>query len=279
MKKKGDTTEKNFSHQISEKKYWEEQALSSDDALKIVRTLPEDTPEFILKLMTEFEIDVARFCFEGFSGLVLDAGCGTGEILIHALRLYPETNINYVGLDFSEKILKKACDRAKVKPNALLLQGSVTDMPFKDNTFDRIVCSGIIWYLASPDEVVVLIGECYRILKPGGILAVDCLNRFSPSIMVLSLLRGSYTKPPRYVSPLWFVREIKKFHFTVISYRGFNFGLFAGYKYLLRGRWNVFDPCFIQERWSRFIETKIVPHVEKISFLGHRVYVKCQKRD
>ena len=186
-------TKKDFSHQASMKEYWEEQATFSNDPVKIVRTLPEDTPEFILTMMTEFEIDVAKFCFDdGHSGLILDAGCGTGNIPMHALRLYPE-------------------------------------------------------------------------------------NRCSPSIVATSVLHQSYTKPPKYISPFWFINQLKKLGFNMVSYRGFNFGLFSGYRYLFMDRWKIFNPFFIQKRWSRFIERKIVPHMPKISFLGHRIYVKCRK--
>ena len=266
-----------FPNQRSAKEYWEEEAVSSDDPLKVSRTLPADTPRFIINIFNEFEANVARFCFEGSFGLVLDAGCGTGEILIQALRVCPELTVNYVGLDFSENMLKIAYERAKVESNVSFFQGSATSLPFKDNTFDRIVSSGVIPYLASLQEVVVLTKECYRILKPGGVLIIDAFSMFSPSILVTSFLRLSNIPPPRYISPFWFIRELKNTGFDIISYRGFNFTLFTGYRYLLMGKYKIFDPYFVQERWSRFIENKMVPRLNKISFLGHRIYVKCRK--
>ncbi len=274
MKKEEDALRADFSHQMKE--YWEEQALSSDDPLKIARVQSEDTPEFILKMFTEFEIDMAKFCFDGHSGLILDSGCGTGNIFMHALSLCPESNVKYIGLDFSRNILRKAAARAKGS-NAYFFQGSVTTLPFRDNTFDRIICSGVMTYLASLNEVDKSIRECRRVLKPDGILIIDFFNKFSPSIVLSSLLHPSSTKPPKYVSPFWFIKELKKVGFKIIQYQGFNFSLFTGYRYLFMHRWRILDPYFIQERWSSFVERKVIPHIDKISLLGHRVYIKCEK--
>ncbi len=264
-------------HELRMKEVWDREAVSSDDLLRIARSFHEDTPPFVRGLLNEFEDDLARFCFEGFSGSVLDAGCGTGEILTHALRLYPELNISYMGLDFSENILRRASGRGELKSKASFFQGSVANLPYRDETFDRVICSGVVWYLGSKCEVVRLLREFNRVLKPGGVLVTDCLNRLAPSIIVVSLLARSRTRAPKYVSPFWFIKETKRAGFKVESYRGFNFSLFSGYRYLLMGRWKVFDPWFIQERWSRFVEKEIVPNVDKISLFGHRLCVKCVK--
>lgn len=263
---------------VNVKEYWEQQALSSDEPLKISRVLPENTPEFISKMMAEFESDVVKFCFDGGrSGLILDAGCGTGNILIHALKLYPESNLSYIGLDFSRNMLKKAITRTKIKLNTSFIQANATDLPFGDNTFDRVICSGVLTYLPSLDEADKTIRECYRILKPNGILIIDFFNKLSPSIVATSILHQSYTKPPKYISPFWFSKELNKVGFNVLSYHGFNFTFFTGYRYLFMGKRKIFDPFFIQERWSRYIEKKILPKIPRMSLFGHRIYVKCGK--
>ena len=59
------------------------------------------------------------------SGKVLDLGCGTG---IHLSE-------NIIGLDISEKMLSKA----KLK-NKTLMQGDISNIPTKSNSFDTIFC-------------------------------------------------------------------------------------------------------------------------------------------
>ena len=67
--------------------FWEGQKRCGDEMdLKLARDLPDDTPDFILKMMGDFEDEAARFCFSGAQGRVLDAGCGNGNLLLRALK-------------------------------------------------------------------------------------------------------------------------------------------------------------------------------------------------
>ena len=50
------------------------------------RDLPDDTPDYILKMREDFEEEVSKFCFSGAKGRVLDAGCGNGNLLLRTLR-------------------------------------------------------------------------------------------------------------------------------------------------------------------------------------------------
>ena len=266
---------KDRSHQTRQREYWEKLATDTKNNLKCARVLPEDTPRFILKMFTEFEVDVTKFCFDGYSGLVLDVGCGPGNILMHILELFPENNINYVGLDFSRNMLKKAVARAKGKANALFLQGSATNLPFKDNTFDRIISSGVITYLESINEAEESINEFYRILKPDGILIIDFFNRLSPILIAMSILHRPLPNPPQNVSPFWFARELRKTGFNLLTIRGYEFKALPRHAFLTK--WKHLDPGFIHEKFSRFIEKKIVPKIPVISLFGRRIYVKCRK--
>lgn len=275
--KGGKMIKKEKNHQMAEKEYWEKLAADIKNDLKCARVLPDDTPEFIIKWLDEFEIDITKFCFDGYSsGLILDAGCGNGNILMHALKLFPGININYVGLDFSRNMLKKAVARAREKSNAPFFQGSITNLPFKDNTFDRVICSGVVTYLESIDEAERSIKELYRILKPDGILTIDFFNKFSPKVMARSILQRDLSNSPKHISPFWFIKELKKIGFDLITYRGYDFRPISGNQ-SYRGRLKHFNPGFIQEKFSRFIEKKVVSHVPIMSLFAYRSYIKCRK--
>ena len=70
-----------------ELEFWESQKRCGEEIdLKLARDLPDDTPDFILKMMGDFEEDAANFCFSGAQGRVLDAGCGNGNLLLRALK-------------------------------------------------------------------------------------------------------------------------------------------------------------------------------------------------
>ena len=84
---------------------------------------------------------------------VFDAGCGSSRILEALPR-------NTVGLDALARKLRAV--RAFGRP---LVRGSCRALPFRDASFDCVVCSQVIQYL--PREWPVL-EELVRVLEPGG---------------------------------------------------------------------------------------------------------------
>lgn len=262
--------------QKEEQVFWERLEKNGVDVeLKYARDLPDDTPEFILHTLANFERDVAEFCFSGAEGLVLDAGCGNGNLLMRAM---PSLKANYVGTDFSRNMLGRAASRARGAKNALFLQSSVGRLPFKDLSFDRVICSGVLTCLPTVGDAAAALEEFQRVLKPGGVLVVDFFNRMSHFTMVRKHLFREAINPPEYVSPLAFRAELDDAGFEVLEYRGFDFKLCQGYLFMSRLR-PIIDPCFFQERFSRFLESRVVPRLPQMSLLGYRVYVKCRKRD
>ncbi len=253
------------------REYWDNlQKRGVEVNLKYSRDLPDDTPGYGLKILTQFEIEVSGFAFDGCSGLFLDAGCGTGNLYLHALQLFPGISIEYVGMDISESMLKRAITRIEGEGRTHFLQGTVTDLPFGDNSFNRIPVSGVMVYCESLNKVEEVFKEFHRILKPDGVLVVDFFSRASHTTLLRKLLRRRVAPPPKIIFPLWFIRGLKRAGFTIVSYRGYDFKPYQG---------RTFDSKFalvrmtgkITERFSRFIEMKIVPYVPIVSLLGGRI--------
>jgi ubiquinone/menaquinone biosynthesis C-methylase UbiE len=90
---------------------------------------------------------------------ILDAGCGPGAALIY-LAKYGEVT----GVDISEEALKFAGKRGKVK------KGSISDLPFKDNEFDVVVCLDVLYHKLV--NINKAISEMERVLKPGGVIFI-----------------------------------------------------------------------------------------------------------
>jgi len=244
--------------QKEELAFWESQKKSGDEVeLKLARDLPDDTPDFILHMLSEFEREAAEFCFAEANGRVLDAGCGNGNLLLKALNHERAAyRTRFIGMDFSRNMLSRAACRADGR--AGFLQGSVTGLPFRDQSFDWLASSGVLTCLPTCQEVTEALREFNRVLKPRGILVLDFFNRI-------------------YVSPADFRQELEDAGFQVLAYRGFDFKPCQGYLFLSRWR-PILDPCFVQERLSRFLEGRIMPKRPELSLLGYRVYVKCIKR-
>ena len=265
--------------QKQELEFWENLKKSGEEIdLRYARDLPDDTPKFILGMLAQFERDVAEFSFEGCSGLVLDAGCGNGNILIRAIsqtsgKKSQKERIRYVGLDFSRNMLGMAALRSH---DASFAQGCVNHLPFKSETFDRVVSSGVITCLPTVQDAMRSLAEFYRVLKPGGILVVDFFNRQSHYTRVRRTLFKEAINPPEYISPSSFKAQLEDAGFKLQTFRGFDYKPYQGY--LFMSRWHkLVDPCFVQERFSRFVEASVVPKIPGISRFGYRIYVKCVK--
>lgn len=111
---------------------------------------------------------------------VLDLGCGDGR---HVYACYSAADVDVVGVDLCFDDIKSAQDKyrdyiEKDNPDKhfALVNGNALQLPFADNTFDKIICSEVLEHI--PDYEGVL-EEIERILKPGGLFCAS-VPRFWP---------------------------------------------------------------------------------------------------
>ena len=94
--------------------------------------------------------------------IVLDIGCGEGFYPMILSELY---NCKIYAIDHDEEILSLARTHLKGKKNIELSTGDIYKLEFKNNYFDKIICSEVIEHLEKDNDAVK---ETYRVLKPGG---------------------------------------------------------------------------------------------------------------
>jgi len=116
-------------------------------------------------LIDELEVSVVAPLCAGRD--VLEVGCGTGLILE---RLRDVARL-VAGVDLSPGMLRRAHRRG-----LSVALGSATDIPFADASFD-VVCSFKV--LPHVPDVGRAIGECARVTRPGGTLALEFYNPWS----------------------------------------------------------------------------------------------------
>lgn len=133
---------------------------------------------------------------------VLDAGCGPGY-LVEALAA---KGYRVRAMDAAEGMLRQARARltAAAPPFAPEFTiGDIEKLPYPDATFDLACSTGVIEYLTGDATVL---GEFYRVLKPGGYLVLPVTNVWSPAnwldVVIEPLKRQSWFR-----SPLNAVRE------------------------------------------------------------------------
>lgn len=108
---------------------------------------------------------------------ILDACCGTGNLLVELVRRAP--NASYTGVDFSNVML----NRARTKCDARFLEADLTQgIPFGSETFTKLACVNGLYTM--PDSAHFL-AECFRVLTRGGAAVIVTPKRGFENGLVL----------------------------------------------------------------------------------------------
>lgn len=103
-------------------------------------------------------------------GKILEAGCGSGRVLIPLI----EAGLNVDGVDNSVEMLsscRKRCEERGFSPN--LFEGAMQDFKIERNYEAIIIPSGSFLLLESREESMKALYHFYKHLEPGGRLIID----------------------------------------------------------------------------------------------------------
>lgn len=101
---------------------------------------------------------------------ILDIACGPGGWVLDAAHRYPE--IDVTGIDISNQMIRYAQAYASVRqlPNAhFQVMDALQPLEFPDNSFDLVNARFVVGFV-TPATLPGLLAECYRVLRPGGLL-------------------------------------------------------------------------------------------------------------
>jgi SAM-dependent methyltransferase len=114
---------------------------------------------------------------------ILDLACGFGTFTYLCARYGART----VGLDLSELCLKgaaDACSHFQLDGPYHFVYGDVMELPFSDSSFDKLISVDGFEHFTW-NQKRALVGETYRVLKPGGRLIIYTPNLLPKSAKVL----------------------------------------------------------------------------------------------
>jgi SAM-dependent methyltransferase len=101
----------------------------------------------------------------GHRGKLLDVGCGNGSFL----AMMQDAGWEVTGVDPD----KVAATLARKRFGISILNGSLEDAGFAEESFDAVTLSHVIEHVYDP---VALLRECRRVLRPGGKIVVTTPN-------------------------------------------------------------------------------------------------------
>jgi SAM-dependent methyltransferase len=148
-----------------QKAYWEDyKSRRRAPEHPVVRELFEPRADYVASLVADSSL-----------GSVLDVGCGNGFLQYYLEKRFKRC----AGLDYSEDMLEINPCREKV-------QGSVTDLPFEDDTFDVVVESHLLHHVPN-DELDRAVSEMARVAKVAMVFYEP--NRNNPLMFLFALLK------------------------------------------------------------------------------------------
>jgi MPBQ/MSBQ methyltransferase len=117
------------------------------------------------KEASENLVDVLLGLMPNKTGRILDVACGTGASTERLLRYYKPSDV--VGINISEKQLASCRKRA---PAVRFLRMDAADLRFPSDSIENILCVEAAFHF---DTRAKFLREAYRVLKPGGCLALS----------------------------------------------------------------------------------------------------------
>ena len=110
---------------------------------------------------------------------VLDAGCGTGSCLAELRGQIGKLH----GRELNTGMHQVARKRFAADPDVQIDQGSITELPYANETFDGVICNQVLHHLdhaesedasaADFPNVSSFFSEAFRVLRPQGVLVIN----------------------------------------------------------------------------------------------------------
>jgi len=113
---------------------------------------------------------------------VLELGCGSGSFL---KRLGKTSDAHLVGVDTSPGALKSAFRKTRALKNIDLILADAHHLPFKNCSFDTVICCEVIEHLGAPANALE---ELHRIIMEDARLIISFPNYFAILYLLVRLM-------------------------------------------------------------------------------------------
>ncbi|NVM56137.1 MAG: class I SAM-dependent methyltransferase [Candidatus Helarchaeota archaeon] len=137
---------------------------------------------------------------------ILDCGCGTGRHAIQMAKQLPEGGF-LTGIDIYDSVAISGSSLQRVQKNAELegvaditefRVGSITDIPFDEQTFDIVSVGSVMHEVHDDADKAKAYSEIYRVLKDDGLLYFGEWNRRSLKLILFTGIFALVFKSKKY---------------------------------------------------------------------------------
>lgn len=101
--------------------------------------------------------------------VILEVGSGSGRFT----EIVASTEGMVVSMDYSQAVDANYASNGD-RENVLIVQGDIYNMPFRENSFDKVLCIGVLQHTPSAEDSFM---QLPRFLKPGGDVVVDVYRK------------------------------------------------------------------------------------------------------
>ena len=155
-------------------------------------------------------------------GKILELGCGNCRNLLP----FAKQGFQCYGIDFSKEMLKFAREfMKKNKFKVKLKQARAEKLPFKNNSFDYILCIALLHHLDKEEQIKAL-NEIKRVIKPEAKAIITVWNKLNPKFWKFLLKKEAFVpwkineityKRYYYFFGYWELKKLlKKFGFKIL---------------------------------------------------------------
>lgn len=217
-----------------------------------------------------YQQSISRFMISliNQNGLILDSGCGTGNII----ELLPKRNV--IGIDISKGMLIKAIKRMDFVVNA-----DCQKLPFKDDVFNTILCKGLLHHLSNPEKAI---SEMYRVLKKNGEIVIAETNLSFISYIPRRLIKksGHFSSAHKNFLKKEIINIIiKKFHIEEVKHLGYIAHPLIGFPDII----DIFRyvPSKFEKQLTSFLINidQLIARIPLINTQSWSIIIKASKRE
>ena len=185
---------------------------------------------------------------KNFKGIkILDIGCSSGIIT----QFIAGQGGTTIGIDVDKNAIKEAtADNKDIKNLSFRLASGAT-LPFKDNSFDIVLCNQVYSFISNPRKMMK---EIYRVLKTEGFCLFTGDNLLNP---VETMYRLPFLR--------WLPKKLSKGILKIMGYKDFYIGNYKTY-------WGLLKLCndFAIEDYT----LRVLKQPEKFKFIKIKKYRK-----